>query len=131
MAETHQAMLLARLRAGLMGASLSGEESESLFSARQSLELATIGGAAVLGRNDIGSLEVGKCADFIAINLNRLEFTGALHDPLAAVLFCQPVNVDLNVVHGEVIVRNQQMVNVDLPKLIRDHNQAAARLLTD
>jgi cytosine/adenosine deaminase-related metal-dependent hydrolase len=76
-------------------------------------------------------LEVGKCADFIAINLNRLEFTGALHDPLAAVLFCQPVNVDLNVVHGEVIVRNQQMVNVDLPKLIRDHNQAAARLLTD
>jgi cytosine/adenosine deaminase-related metal-dependent hydrolase len=130
-AETHQAMLLARLRAGLMGASLSGEESESLFSARQSLELATIGGAAVLGRNDIGSLEVGKCADFIAINLNRLEFTGALHDPLAAVLFCQPVNVDLNVVHGEVIVRNQQMVNVDLPKLIRDHNQAAARLLTD
>jgi len=131
LAETRQAMLLARLRAGLMGASLSGEDSELLLSARQSLELATIGGASVLGRKDIGSLEVGKCADFIAINLNRLEFTGALHDPVAAILFCQPVNVDLNVVHGEIIVKDQQMVNVDLQKLIFDHNKAASKLLSD
>lgn len=131
LAEARQAMLLARLRAGLMGASLSGEDSELLFSARQTLELATIGGASVLGRKDIGSLEVGKCADFIAINLNRLEFTGALHDPVAAILFCQPVNVDLNVVHGEIIVKDQQMVNVDLQKLIFDHNKAASKLLSD
>ncbi|MBE0686941.1 MAG: 8-oxoguanine deaminase, partial [Anaerolineaceae bacterium] len=74
LAEARQAMLLARLRAGLMGASLSSDGSEKLFTARQSLELATIGGAAVLGRKDVGSLEAGKCADFIAINLNRLEY---------------------------------------------------------
>ena len=131
LAEARQALLLARLRAGLMGASLSNDESEKLFTGRQALELATIGGAAVLGRKDIGSLEVGKCADFVAINLNRLEFSGALHDPVAALLFCQSVNVDINVVHGNVIVKDQKLVNVDLHELINSHNQAAARLLSE
>jgi cytosine/adenosine deaminase-related metal-dependent hydrolase len=131
LAEARQAMLLARLRAGLMGASLSGDDSAKLFTARQSLELATCGGAAVLGRKDIGSLEVGKCADFVAVNLNRLEYAGALHDPVAALLFCQPGNVDLNVVHGKIVVKDQQLVNIDLPNLIAKHNKAATRLLSD
>jgi cytosine/adenosine deaminase-related metal-dependent hydrolase len=131
LAEARQAMLLARLRAGLMGASLSSDESEKLFTARQSLELATRGGAGVLGRKDIGSLEVGNCADFIAINLNRLEYAGALHDPVAAIVFCQPGNVDLNVVHGKIVVKDQQLVNIDLPNLISAHNKAASRLLSD
>jgi len=131
LAEARQAMLLARLRAGLMGASLSSDGSEKLFTARQSLELATKGGAAVLGRKDIGSLEVGKCADFIAINLNRLEYAGALHDPVAAIVFCQPGNVDLNVVQGKIVVKDQQLVNIELPDLISKHNKAASRLLSD
>ncbi len=131
LAEARQAMLLARLRAGLMGASLSSDESEKLFTARQSLELATRGGAAVLGRKDIGSLEVGNCADFVAINLNRLEYAGALHDPVAAIVFCQPGNVDLNVVHGKIVVKDQQLVNIDLPNLISAHNKAASRLLSE
>lgn len=131
LAEARQAMLLARLRAGLMGASLSSDGSEKLFTARQSLELATRGGAAVLGRKDIGSLEVGNCADFFAINLNRLEYAGALHDPVAAIVFCQPRNVDLNVVHGKIVVKDQQLVNIDLPNLISAHNKAASRLLSD
>lgn len=130
LAEARQAMLLARLRAGLMGASLSSDESTGLFTARQTLEIATRGGAAVLGRNDIGSLEVGNCADFIAINLNRLEYAGAIHDPLAAIVFCQPGNVDLNVVHGKIIVQDQQLVKIDLPELISHHNKAASRLLS-
>ncbi|MBW6475001.1 MAG: 8-oxoguanine deaminase [Anaerolineaceae bacterium] len=131
LAEARQAMLLARLRAGLMGASLTSDGSEKLFTARQSLELATRGGAAVLGRKDIGSLEVGNCADFIAIDLNRLEYAGALHDPVAAIVFCQPGNVDLNVVHGKIVVKDQQLVNIDLPTLISAHNIAASRLLSD
>jgi cytosine/adenosine deaminase-related metal-dependent hydrolase len=130
LAEARQAMLLARLRAGLMGASLSSDGSEKLFTARQSLELATRGGAAVLGRKDIGTLEVGNCADFVAINLNRLEYAGALHDPVAAIVFCQPGNVDLNVVHGKIVVKDQQLVNIDLPNLISAHNKAASRLLS-
>jgi cytosine/adenosine deaminase-related metal-dependent hydrolase len=100
------------------------------MTARQALEIATRGGAAVLGREDIGSLEVGKCADLFAIDLNRLDYAGALHDPVAAALFCTPQNVDLNIVGGKVIVKDGQMTTVDVPNLIEKHNQAAARLVT-
>src|SRR3990172_120028 len=58
------------------------------------LEVARRGGAAVLGREDIGSLEPGKCADFIALDLNRLDYAGAWHDPVAAVVLCAPAGVD-------------------------------------
>jgi cytosine/adenosine deaminase-related metal-dependent hydrolase len=128
LAEARQAMLLARLRSGLEGASLSSTGSE-ILTARQALELATRGGAAVLGRSDLGSLEVGKCADLIGINLNRLDYAGALHDPVAAVVFCQPQNVDYNVVHGKLVVNKGQLVGLDLPKHIEAHNRAARRLL--
>ena len=129
LAEARQAMLLARLRSGLAGASFSGQESPPLLTARQALELATRGGAAVLGRTDLGSLEVGKCADFIAINLNRLEFAGALHDPLAAVVFCAPQHVDYSVVGGRVIIEDGQLLTLDVPRLVEKHNRAARRLL--
>ena len=129
LAEARQAMLLARLRAGLMGASLSDGNSQQLFTARQSLELATLGGAAVLGRKDIGSLEPGKCADFIAINLNHEDYAGAMHDPVAAILFCQPRKVDWNFVHGKVVVQEGNLVSLELEKLIENHNLAAERLL--
>lgn len=128
LAEARQAMLLARLRAGLQGASLSSTGGEFL-TARQALELATRGGAAVLGRKDIGSLEVGKCADFIALNLNRLDYAGALHDPVAAIVFCQPQGVDLSVVHGKTVVKDGQLVGLDVPTHVEKHNRAARRLL--
>jgi cytosine/adenosine deaminase-related metal-dependent hydrolase len=129
LAEARQAMLLARLRAGLEGASLSTQDAPPLLTARQALEIATRGGADVLGRSDIGSLAVGKCADFFAIDLNRLDYAGALHDPVAALVFCAPQRVDLNVVHGRLIVENGQLLTVDLAKLIGKHNQAARRLV--
>jgi cytosine/adenosine deaminase-related metal-dependent hydrolase len=127
--EARLAMLLSRVGAGVMGASRSGEEAPPLMSARQALEMATLGGAAVLGREDIGSLEVGKCADLFAINMNRLDYAGALHDPVAAALFCTPQRVDLNIVGGKVIVKDGQMVTVDVPKLVQEHNKAAERLV--
>jgi len=128
LAEARQAMLLARLRAGQEGASLSAGDAPPLLTARQALELATRGGAAVLGRADIGSLEVGKCADFIAFDLNRLGYAGALSDPVAALLFCAPQEVDLNVVGGRVIVQGGRLLTVDLPRLVARHNRAAQRL---
>ena len=128
LAEARQAMLLARLRAGVEGASLSGS-SKPILSARQALEIATIGGARVLGREDIGSLESGKCADFVAINLNRIEYAGALHDPLAATLFCAPVQVDYNIVGGKYVVKQSELVNLDLPSHICKHNKAARSLM--
>jgi 8-oxoguanine deaminase len=129
LAEVRQAMLLARLRAGLLGASLSTNAAPPLLTAREALELGTRGGAAVLGRDDIGSLAVGKCADFFAINLNRLEYAGALHDPLAAVVFCAPVKSDYTVVNGKVIVDRGQVTTLDVDRLVAQHNQAARRLL--
>lgn len=127
--EARQAMMVARVRAGMFGASLSNSSETPLMTARQALEIATRGSAAVLGRTDLGSLEVGKCADFTAIDLNRLEYAGALHDPVAAAIFCAPVQVDYTVVGGSMVVERGQLVTVDLPVLVERHNKAANRLL--
>ncbi|MCX7608607.1 MAG: amidohydrolase family protein, partial [Anaerolineales bacterium] len=129
LAEARQAMLLARLKEGITGFSLSNDPSRKLMTAREALWLATRGGAAVLGRTDIGSLEAGKCADFFALNLNRLDYAGALHDPVAAVVFCHPVRVDYTVIGGRFVVREGQLVTVDEGRLVEKHNQAAKRLL--
>jgi cytosine/adenosine deaminase-related metal-dependent hydrolase len=99
------------------------------FDRAPGIELATLAGRLCWARSDIGSLEVGKCADFIAINLNRLDYAGALHDPLAALLFCNPVGVDYNVIGGKFIVKEGQLQTLDLDTHIRKHNQAAERLL--
>jgi cytosine/adenosine deaminase-related metal-dependent hydrolase len=129
--EARQAMMVARLRAAFSGASLSDEEAPPMMTARQALEIVTRGSAAVLGRTDIGSLEAGKCADFFAVNLNHLDYAGALHDPVAALVFCAPVGADYTVVGGEFVVKERNFVTVDLPRLVEDHNQAARRLLSE
>jgi len=127
--EVRQALLAARVREGMTGFSRSDDPARTLMTARQALEIATRGGAAVLGRPDLGSLEPGKCADFFAVNLNRLEYAGGLHDPVAAVVFCAPVKADYTVVGGKVVVKEGQITNLDLGKLIETHNRAANRLL--
>lgn len=127
--EVRQSMLVSRLQAGLSGASLSGDEATSLMTARQALEIATLGSAAVLGRNDIGSLTAGKCADFFAINLRQLNYAGALNDPLAAVIFCSPFQVEFTVVGGKFIVKEGNLLPLDLDKLIDRHNTASKNLL--
>jgi 8-oxoguanine deaminase len=129
LAEARLALLLSRVGAAIEGASLSGSSAPALMTARQSLELATRGGAAVLGREDIGSLEAGKCADFFAVNLNRLDFAGSLHDPVAALVLCSPVQADITVVGGNFIVRDGIIQTVDIHSLVQAHNQAARRLV--
>ncbi|GAB4502888.1 MAG: 8-oxoguanine deaminase [Anaerolineales bacterium] len=139
LAEARQAMLLSRVKEGITGFSASplpspagrgagGESEHKLMTAREALQLGTRGGAAVLGRDDIGSLEVGKCADFFAVNLNRLEFTG-MHDPVAALVFGQSVNVDYTIVGGKFVVKEGNLVNLEIGSLIEKHHQAAKRLL--
>ena len=120
LAEARQAMLLQRVK-GDAGA----------MSAQQALELATLGGAAVLGRDDIGALVPGMAADLIAYRLDRLEFTGAQHDPLAALVFCTPVNVDLSVVNGRVRVVDGRIVDLDLRLLIDRHNAISRAMIRD
>jgi cytosine/adenosine deaminase-related metal-dependent hydrolase len=123
--EARQAMLLSRLAAA---PSLEGGE---LLTARDVLRIATQGSARVLGRDDVGSLEAGKCADFVAVDLNRLEYAGAWHDPVAGLLFASPTRVDLTYVHGKAVVKHGELTGVDLPEVVARHNAAADRLLNE
>ena len=121
--EARQAMLLARLAASPQ---LEGGDQ---MTARTALEMATVGGAAVLGRDDIGSLEVGKRADFFTLDLGRIGFAGALHDPVAAALLCTPAAADNTYVEGRAVIRHGVAVHEDEERLVHDHNQAARRLV--
>jgi cytosine/adenosine deaminase-related metal-dependent hydrolase len=125
LAEARQTMLLARLAAAPHGTEPAGE----LLPARAALEMATRGGAAVLGRDDIGALEAGRCADFAAVRLDHLEYAGALHDPVAALLLCAPVTMDHVYVHGEAVVQDGQLVGVELQPLLEEHNRIAAQVV--
>ncbi len=138
--EARQAMLLARLKMGLLPP--EGPRKNFLLSqshplradewmtAREALELATIGGASVLGRDDIGALAAGKCADFFTINLNTIAYAGALHDPVAAVLFCAPQNAHYTVINGQIIVDNGEIATMDMAPVIEAHNAHSRQLAT-
>jgi 8-oxoguanine deaminase len=127
--EARQAMLLARLELGLRG---EGEPRPGdWMSAREALELATLGGARVLGRDDVGSLEAGKCADFFSLDLGAIEYAGALHDPVAATVFCAPTRARFTVVHGRVVVEEGRVATVDMGPVVERHNRAAAALAPD
>jgi len=134
--EARQAMLLARLKMGLRppeGPETMLPTSDPLragewMTAREALAIATRGGADVLGRSDLGSLEPGKCADFFTLDLNAVAYAGGLSDPVAAVLFCAPTRARHTVVGGRSIVRDGEVVAVDLEPVIREHNANTARL---
>ncbi len=116
--EARQAMLLQRVGFG-----------PAAMTARDALTLATRGGAAVLNRDDIGVLAPGMAADFIAFDLANPNFAGALHDPVAALVFCTTAQVALSVINGRVVARDGELTTVDLPVIIEHHNQLAATLL--
>jgi len=117
--EARQAMLLQRVSAGA-----------AAFSVQEALELASKGGAAVLGRDEIGSLEPGKAADFVGVGLNTLSMAGgAVHDPLGALLLCSVDHVELSVINGRVVVQDGRLLTVDVGKLVERHNQIAAEMV--
>lgn len=119
LAEARQALLLQRVQG-----------DPQALSARQALEMATLGGATILGRTDIGSLAVGKAADIVAFDLDSLWMAGgAVHDPVAALLFCAPQNVSFALVNGRVLVQDGHIKSLELPGLIERHNRAARALL--
>jgi cytosine/adenosine deaminase-related metal-dependent hydrolase len=99
------------------------------MTAREALRLATRGGAEVLGRDDIGYLAPGMSADFIAVNLNQVAFAGSLHDPVAAMLFCQPPGVDYSVINGKIVVENGRLTTIDLPVILERHNRIAIEMM--
>lgn len=121
--EARLAMLLARLDAA------PNQSGGDIMAVRTALEIATLGGAAVLGRSDIGSLEPGKAADFIALDMSKLEYTGAQSDMVAATLLAAPTTVSHNYVAGNAVVSDGRMVNLEMEPLIERHNALAAELL--
>jgi cytosine/adenosine deaminase-related metal-dependent hydrolase len=118
LAEARMALLLQRVAKGA-----------DALSAREALEMATLGGAAVLGRDDIGTLAPGMAADLIAVSLDRPDFAGAQADPLAALVFCTPPKVDLSIINGRVVIEDGAFVDVDLGELVAQHNAASDELL--
>ncbi|WP_091300123.1 8-oxoguanine deaminase [Gemmobacter aquatilis] len=116
LAEARQAMLLQRVANGA-----------DAMSVREALEIATRGGAQVLGRPDCGSLEPGKRADLAIWDLRGIEAAGAW-DPVAALLLCGPTRVRDLFVEGRLVVQGGQITTIDLPLVIERQNRLAARL---
>jgi cytosine/adenosine deaminase-related metal-dependent hydrolase len=113
--EVKQALLVARGRGG-----------PGALTARQALRLGTRGGAEVLGRDDLGSLEPGKCADIAVWRTDGLEFGGA-DDPVAALVLAGPHRVDRLLVGGEDVVSEGRLVRADEAEIAREHRLQAAR----
>lgn len=118
--EARTAFLLARVR----------EHNAAAMTARQALEIATRGGAQVLGRDDIGCLAPGMSADFVGFNLDTPGLVGSHHDVVAALIFCQPSQVDFSFINGRKVVEGGQLLTVDLEALMATCNRLATALLS-
>ena len=123
LAEARQAMLLQRV--GYPGFVSSADR----FSAREALRLATLGGAEVLGRQDIGRLELGLAADIVGFRVDDIYHAGALSDPLAALLTCHPVDVDFSFINGQLLIEDGSFDQLDLEPLIAEHNRLSKGLI--
>ena len=117
--EARTAFLLARV----------GSCEATTMTARDVLELATIGGARVLGRDDIGYLAPGMSADFIVFNIDRPQFAGAHHDLVAALIFCQTDAVDYSFINGKKVVDQGCLTTVELGKLVEKTNKLARNMV--
>ncbi|MFB6356492.1 MAG: 8-oxoguanine deaminase [bacterium] len=114
LAEARQALLLQRIN-----------YDEESITARDVLRAGTIGGARAIGRKDIGTLEPDMAADLIGIDMNRLDYAGAMHDPLAALVFCNPPKVDYSIVNGKLLVDNGEFLPLDINDLTQRQNKLA------
>lgn len=117
LAEARMALLLQRVAKGA-----------DAMSAREALEIATLGGAQVLGRDDLGSIEVGKRADLAIWDLSGIEAAGSW-DPVAALVLCGPPRVRGLIVEGREVVRDGQLQTVDMAALIERQTRLALRLM--
>jgi cytosine/adenosine deaminase-related metal-dependent hydrolase len=120
LAEARQALLAHRI----------GQDPARWLSAEDVFWMATRGGAACLGRDDIGSLETGKAADLVMIDTRRLSYAGASSDPLAALVFSPfPEPADTVIVNGRIVVEGGALVGVDVPALVARADAISERML--
>ena len=117
--ELRNAMLLSRLR-----------EPKYWLNTEEVLWMATVGGAKALGRNDIGQILPGKCADIIMIDMDRLEYSGAQHDPAAAIIFNVLMSpIDYSIINGKIVVENGNIIGLTEKELIKKHQQISTDLV--
>lgn len=116
--EARQAMLLAKLRNGAAAGT-----------ARMALEMATLGGAACLGRTgELGVLAPGAVGDLAVWDLTGPAFAGAVADPIEAWLRCGPVTARDTIVHGRPIVRDGHLVSTRVDEMLAAHTRLARRI---
>jgi 8-oxoguanine deaminase len=118
LSEVRQALLLQRVGFG-----------PDAMTARQALEIATLGGARVLNRDDIGALKPDLAADFVSFRMDEAGYAGALSDPVAALVFCNPVGVHYSVINGRVVVREGRLETIDLDQTLRRHRELSRILI--
>ena len=119
LAEARQAMLVHRVKSGV-----------SSMPAREALRMATRGGAAVVGRDDIGQIAAGKAADLAIFDVDRLDYAGSAGDPVASLLFCGAGHrTKWTIVNGHIVVENGILKNIDEGDITRKANAACLDLL--
>ena len=117
LAEARQALLLNRLAHGA-----------AALKAREALRMATVGGAECLGRDDIGSLAVGKRADIALFDLRDVGYSGA-EDVAAALVLCAPTRAETLIVDGRVVIENREIRTLALPPVLARHRRLAAKMV--
>jgi len=98
------------------------------LSAREALWMATRGGAALLGRDDIGRIAPGAAADIISVDLDQLGMAGTQADPLAALIMCGPFKVDHSFINGVQVIDRGAFTRLDLSAALADHRATVKRI---
>jgi cytosine/adenosine deaminase-related metal-dependent hydrolase len=102
----------------------------SAITARQVIDLATRGGAALLGRDDLGTVSEGAVADLVGIDVSDISHAGSFDDPLASIVLCGASHVvSFTIVNGKVVVRDGRLATVDEAEIVRHANAAARRVM--
>ncbi|HXC77989.1 MAG TPA: 8-oxoguanine deaminase [Candidatus Acidoferrum sp.] len=121
--EVHQAIYLARARAAMLGRA----DAPTALDTRAAWRMATAGGASCLGRDDCGTLEVGKCADVAFFRVDDLGHAG-MRDLLAGLALAPPARAEAVVVNGELVVNDGRLLTADEDEIARELSAAARRL---
>ena len=116
--EARQIMLLQRVNS-----------KASTMTAREALRVATIGGASVLNRDDIGMLVPGYAADITAFKRDNVDFSGSDWDPVASLVFCGPSKANYTIINGKIVVSEGQLTSIPMEKLVHEHSKLSRDLI--
>ena len=116
--EARQTMLLQRVNS-----------KASTMTARETLRVATKGGASVLNRDDIGMLVPGYAADITAFKRDNVDFSGSDWDPVASLVFCGPSKANYTIINGKIVVSEGQLNSIPMEKLVRKHSKLSRDLI--